>query len=61
VSDNAFKGHVNRAITSGEEKGDFSRPKGMSRASPTLQLQSRQHNATVDASQPSKCTLLTLT
>jgi hypothetical protein len=28
VSDTAFKGHVNRAITSGEEKGDFSRPKG---------------------------------
>jgi len=30
VSDTAFKGHVNRAIASGEEKGDFSRPKGMS-------------------------------
>jgi hypothetical protein len=29
VSDVTFKGHVNRAITSGEEKGDFSRPKGM--------------------------------
>lgn len=28
LTDAAFKGHVNRAIASGEEKGDFSRPKG---------------------------------
>lgn len=28
LSDAAFKNHVNRAITSGEEKGDFLRPKG---------------------------------
>jgi histone H1/5 len=29
VSDAAFKSHVNRAIASGVEKGDFSQPKGM--------------------------------
>lgn len=28
LSDIAFKGHVNRAITHGEEKGVFLRPKG---------------------------------
>jgi hypothetical protein len=48
VSDTAFKGHVNRAIASGEEKGDFSRPKG------TLLLSSfitaRLSHATVGAS-----------
>ncbi|KAF1830556.1 hypothetical protein BDW02DRAFT_572908 [Decorospora gaudefroyi] len=30
LSDSAFRGHVNRAIASGEEKGDFARPKGTS-------------------------------
>jgi len=30
VTDAAFRSHVNRAITSGEEKGDFARPKGTS-------------------------------
>ncbi|KAJ5052781.1 hypothetical protein J3E72DRAFT_285881, partial [Bipolaris maydis] len=30
LSDAAFRGHVNRAISSGEEKGDFARPKGPS-------------------------------
>ncbi|KAI4655579.1 uncharacterized protein J4E88_001278 [Alternaria novae-zelandiae] len=30
LSDAAFRSHVNRAITSGEEKGDFARPKGTS-------------------------------
>ncbi|RMZ70587.1 histone h1 [Pyrenophora seminiperda CCB06] len=30
LSDIAFRGHVNRAISSGEEKGDFARPKGSS-------------------------------
>jgi histone H1/5 len=29
MTDAAFKSHVNRAIASGEEKGEFSRPKGM--------------------------------
>ncbi|KAF1946624.1 hypothetical protein EJ02DRAFT_450356 [Clathrospora elynae] len=30
LSETAFRNHVNRAITSGEEKGDFARPKGTS-------------------------------
>jgi histone H1/5 len=34
VSDNTYKGHVNRAIVKGEETGIFLRPKGMFRTFP---------------------------
>lgn len=29
ISDNMYKSLVNRAISTGEEKGEFTRPKGM--------------------------------
>jgi hypothetical protein len=42
LSDTAFRSHVNRAIASGEEKGDFARPKG--------EYLSHHHNLICDAS-----------
>ena len=50
ITDNAFKGHVNRAITAGEEKGDFTRPKGESRALPVSGRLSTMSTHLVDAS-----------